>query len=64
MTFSVPLHGAKSRVDDLKRLYVFQLERAGGDLRQADAALDAIRRGVAVLECLARRPAEALLAAT
>jgi plasmid stabilization system protein ParE len=36
--------------DDLKRLYGFQLEQAGGDFRQADAALDALRRGVALLE--------------
>lgn len=48
MTFSVRF--TEEARDDLKRLYVFQLEQAGGDLRQADSALDAIRRGVAMLE--------------
>ncbi len=36
--------------DDLKRLHGFKLEQAGGDVRHADAALEALRRGIAVLE--------------
>lgn len=36
--------------DDLKRLYGSLLDQAGGDWRQADAALEAIRRGLALLE--------------
>lgn len=48
MNFSVGF--TEEARDDLRRLYGFQLEQAGGDLRQADAALDAIRRGVALLE--------------
>ena len=48
MTFSVRF--TEEARDDLKRLYGFQLEQAGGDLRQAEAALEAIRRGIALLE--------------
>ena len=36
--------------DDLKRLYDFLLHQAAGDWRQADAGLEAIRRGMALLE--------------
>jgi plasmid stabilization system protein ParE len=35
---------------DLHRLYDFALDRAQGDLRPAEAALDALRRGFALLE--------------
>lgn len=37
-------------LDDLQRLYDFQLQQSDGDWRQADAALEAIRRGLAMLE--------------
>lgn len=36
--------------DDLERLYGFLLEQSDGDWRAAEAALDAIRRGLALLE--------------
>ena len=36
--------------DDLVRLYGFLLQQAAGDWRQAEAALEAIRRGLALLE--------------
>ncbi|MBP6596921.1 MAG: type II toxin-antitoxin system RelE/ParE family toxin [Arenimonas sp.] len=36
--------------DDLDRLYGFLLDQSGGDWRQAGAALEAVRRGLALLE--------------
>lgn len=37
-------------LDDLERLYVFVIERAGGDWTLAERALDAIRDGIRLLE--------------
>lgn len=48
MTFSVRF--TEEARDDLKRLYDFQLEQAGGDFRTAGTSLHAIRRGIALLE--------------
>ena len=48
MTFHVRF--TDEALDDLQRLYAFQLERSGGDWRQAEAAIEAIRRGLAMLE--------------
>ena len=36
--------------EDLHRLYDFLLDATGGDTHQAEAALDALRRGFALLE--------------
>lgn len=36
--------------DDLHRLYDFMLARTDGDPRQAEGALDALRKGLALLE--------------
>ena len=36
--------------EDLHRLYDFLLEQAGGDPRQVESALEALRRGFALLE--------------
>ena len=57
MNFSVRF--TEEARDELKRLHEFKLEQAGGDFRQADAALDAIRRGIAMLQSspFACRPA-------
>lgn len=36
--------------EDLHRLFDFLLEQAGGDMRHAESALEALRRGFAFLE--------------
>lgn len=48
MRFSVRF--TEEALADLDRLYGFQLDQSGGDLRAAEAALEAIRRGLAMLE--------------
>jgi len=53
-------------LEDLVRLYSFNLEQADGDVGQAEAALEAIRRGIALLEtspfaCRRAAGADALL---
>jgi plasmid stabilization system protein ParE len=48
MNFSVRF--TEEARDDLKRLYEFKLEQTVGDLRQAAATLEAIGRGIALLE--------------
>ena len=48
MSFRV--HFTEEALDDLERLYAFQLRPSDGDWRQAEAALESIRRGLAMLE--------------
>lgn len=48
MTFSVRF--TEEALDDLERLYDFQLRQSGGDFHPAEAAPEAIRRGLAMLE--------------
>ena len=48
MSFRV--HFTEEALDDLQRLYDFQMRQSDGDWRQAEAALEAIRRGLAMLE--------------
>ena len=47
MSFRV--HFTEEALDDLQRLYDFQLQQSDGDWRQAEAGLGAIRRGLAML---------------
>lgn len=48
MKFSVRF--TEEALDDLERLFGLQLQQSGGDFRQAGSALEAIRRGLALLE--------------